>query len=155
MLNMVQVVANNDDMVLMPSIVEVYQGSTSSGGQNFGQVMPAQNYQIRSYGVWNQNEAFLCGGQKKFLGCEKPNPPPDDLHKAGCCPGWMKNKVVVCLHKEDPVAQVNAAANLPRYREYQSNRPSGVRGCGRGKRNRRILGIGRGRGQGADNKQFS
>ena len=68
LLNMVQVVANNDGMVLPPSIVEVSQGSTSSGGQNFGQMMPAHNYQIRPYGVWNQNEAFLRGRQNKFWG---------------------------------------------------------------------------------------
>ena len=53
LLNMVQVVDNNYGMVLPPSIVEGYQGSTSSRGQNSGQVMPARNYQIRPYGVWD------------------------------------------------------------------------------------------------------
>ena len=69
LLNMVQVVANNSGMVLLPSIFGGSQGSTSSVGQNFFQVMPAQKYQIRPYGVWKQNEAFLRGGQKKFWRC--------------------------------------------------------------------------------------
>ena len=51
LLNMVQFVDNNAGMVLPTSIFEGSQGSTSSGGQNFGQVMPDQNYHIRPYGV--------------------------------------------------------------------------------------------------------
>ena len=66
----------------------------------------------------------------------------------------MKNKVVVCLHKEYPVAQENVAANISRYREYLSNRPSGGRGRGRGGSDRRSRGKRRGRGQDTDNKQF-
>ena len=99
LLNMVQVVANNTGIVLPPSIFEGSQGSASSVGKHFGQVMPAQNYQIRPYGVRNQNEAFLHGGKNKCWGCENPNPPPNDLHKSRCFPGWMNNKFVVSLHK--------------------------------------------------------
>ena len=85
--NMVQVVANNPGMVLPPSIVEGSQVSTSSVGQNFGQVNPAQNYQISPYGVWNHNEAFFHGGQKKCWGCENPNPPPMISTRPAVAPG--------------------------------------------------------------------
>ena len=90
-----------------------------------------------------------------MLGVQKPNPPPYDLHKAICCPVWMRNKVVVCLHKEDPVDQANAAANLARYHKYQSNRPSGGIGRGRGGRYRRSHGIGRVRVHDTCNQKFS
>ena len=67
----------------------------------------------------------------------------------------MKNNIFDCLHKEYPVAQANAAANIARYRENQSNRPSSGRGRGRGGRDRRIQRRVRGRGQDTDNQKFA